>query len=82
MDRDNYRDLGLMAPDSERAEKIHMLREFDPQGGKSASVPDPYYGYGASFDEVFDLIERSCQGLLRFLEQGQSGGVMEILAPS
>ncbi len=75
MDQENYHDLVLLAPDSMRAGKIHMLREFDPQGGKSASVPDPYYGVFADFEEVYEIIERSSQGLLRFLEQAESGGV-------
>ena len=63
-----------------RAGKIHMLREFDPQGGKSASVPDPYYGDIADFEEVYEIIQRSGQGSLRFLEQVVGGGVAESLA--
>ena len=80
MDLDIYHDLTLLASDSTRAGKIHLLREFDPQGGTSASVPDPYYGFGADFEDVYDIIERSSQGLLRFLEQEKSGGVAELLA--
>lgn len=80
MDQENYRDLVLLAPDSLRASKIHMLREFDPQGGNSASVPDPYYGDIADFEEVYEIIQRSGQGLLRFLEQVAGGGVAESLA--
>ena len=80
MDQENYRDLVLLAPDSSRAGKIHMLREFDPQGGKSVSVPDPYYGDITDFEEVYEIIQRSSQGLLRSLEQADSGGVAESLA--
>ena len=66
MDSANYQDLNRLAPDRRQADKIHMLREFDPQGGKSASVPDPYYGVLDDFEEVYTIIERSSQGLLRF----------------
>jgi protein-tyrosine phosphatase len=77
MDQEIYRDLVLIAPDSRCAGKIHMLREFDPQGGKSASVPDPYYGDIADFEAVYEIIQRSSQGLLRYLEQVEDGGVIE-----
>jgi protein-tyrosine phosphatase len=29
------------------------------------SVPDPYYGGAAGFEEVLDLLEEAAQGLLR-----------------
>jgi low molecular weight protein-tyrosine phosphatase len=80
MDQENFQVLVSLAPDSVRAGMIHMLREFDPQGGISASVPDPYYGAAADFEEVYQIIERSSQGLLRFLEQAENGGEAESLA--
>jgi protein-tyrosine phosphatase len=80
MDRENYQDLIHLAPDPALAGKVHMLREFDPQGGKFASVPDPYYGVNADFEEVYTIIERSSQGLLRFLEQAGSSSFVESLA--
>ena len=73
MDSANYQDLNRLAPDRRQADKIHLLREFDPLGGKSASVPDPYYGVLDDFEEVYTIIERSSQGLLRFLEQSLAG---------
>jgi protein-tyrosine phosphatase len=80
MDSANYQDLVRLARDPTRANKVHMLREFDPQGGKSASVPDPYYGVLDDFEEVYTIIERSSQGLLQFLERAKSAGLVESLA--
>lgn len=31
-------------------------------------VPDPYHGGREGFEEVIDILEESCRGLLRFLE--------------
>jgi protein-tyrosine phosphatase len=35
MDSANYQDLNLLAPGRKQADKIRMLREFDPLGGKA-----------------------------------------------
>jgi len=80
MDQENYRDLVDSAPDAQHANKIRMLREFDPDGGKEASVPDPYCGLFEDYEEVYQIIQRSSQGLLRFLEQAENGSAPESLA--
>ncbi len=64
MDRVNLRDLRELAPDAAARERVHLLREFDPAGGDDLDVPDPYYGGPGGFDEVLDLVEAACKGLL------------------
>ncbi len=66
MDRENVRDLRAVAPDAEAEEKVRLLREFDPasDGAPDLDVPDPYYGGPDGFDEVLDLVEAACRGLL------------------
>ena len=71
MDTDNRANLMRLAHTSEQQGKIHLMRDFDPQGGRNASVPDPYYGGMDGFEEVFHIVERSCQGLLNALEEGE-----------
>jgi protein-tyrosine phosphatase len=44
-----------------------LLRDWDPRG--SGNVPDPYYDGPEVFEEVLDIIERSCDGLLAELRQ-------------
>ncbi len=39
-----------------------LLRDWDPRG--SGNVPDPYYDGPEVFEQVLDMIERSCEGLL------------------
>ena len=66
MDRENLRDLRAMAPDDEARRRVRLLREFDPEsaGAPDLDVPDPYYGGERGFDDVLDLVERACAGLL------------------
>jgi protein-tyrosine phosphatase len=69
MDRQNQRDLISLAP-KENQNKIRLMREFDPEGGVDAEVPDPYYGGALGFDRVFAMLHRSCLRLFELLEQG------------
>ncbi len=71
MDLSNLTNLLRMANGSTDKEKIHLLREFDILGTPDSPVPDPYYGGLEGFEEVYHIIERSCQGLLDALESGR-----------
>jgi protein-tyrosine phosphatase len=51
--------------------KVHRLTEFCLTMD-SPVVPDPYYGGATGFDQVLDLVEDACDGLLRQLTQGTS----------
>jgi protein-tyrosine phosphatase len=66
MDASNLHELRQRAPDEAAAAKVRMLREFDPAsaGALDLDVPDPYYGGPRGFDDVLDLIEAACAGLL------------------
>ena len=69
MDRANHRALLELAPDDDAREKVRMLREFDPEAVAAGDldVPDPYYGGERGFEDVLDLVERACRGLLEEL---------------
>ena len=73
MDASNRSELLHLARNPEDEAKIHLLREFDPLGGGDAPVPDPYYGGIDGFEEVFQIVQRSCAGLLEALEKGEVG---------
>jgi protein-tyrosine phosphatase len=61
----NFRDLQAIAPTDEDEAKVHMLREFDEMSTPDDyDVPDPYYGGPSGFDDVIDLVEAACRGLL------------------
>lgn len=69
MDADNRADLLQLAPDQEARDKVLLLRSFDPEAPPDAPVPDPYYGGPEGFEEVFDVCEAACRGLLAHLRK-------------
>ena len=71
MDSTNGTKLMELAKTPEHKDKIRQMRAFDPQGGPDFAVPDPYYGGIDGFEKVYEIIERSCQGLLTALEDGK-----------
>lgn len=71
MDLDNRAALFKLTRNQQDEKKIITLRTFDPQGKPSDSVPDPYYGGGEGFYNTYEVVERSCQGLLNALEAGE-----------
>ena len=68
MDQANVTTLHRML-DDEDADKVRLLREFDPQA-TGIDVPDPYYGGDDSFDEVLTMVEAACRGLLEHVRSG------------
>jgi protein-tyrosine phosphatase len=65
LDAEHARVLRRMAANSKEAAKVRLLRSFDPAAGeRDLDVPDPYYGGPATFDQVLELIEAGCRGLL------------------
>lgn len=71
MDETNRRNLLRLAHKPEHKNKIRMMRSFDPLGSASDPVPDPYYGGIDGFEKVYQILERSIQGLLEALEHGE-----------
>ena len=66
-DAENERDLlRLAGEDPERRAKVRRLREFDPESVKAGdlNIPDPYYGGADGFDDVLDIVDAACRGLL------------------
>jgi protein-tyrosine phosphatase len=66
MDRDNHAELLRRAPHEAARAKVRLLREFDPDAVARGEleVPDPYYGGERGFEEVLDIVEAACRGLL------------------
>jgi len=64
MDEENLRALERLAPDKAARGKVRLLRSFDPSAPRGAAVPDPYYGGDDGFEEVLDICEAACRGLV------------------
>ena len=67
MDWDNLAALQAICP-PQHAAKLRRLTEFcvrlDAQ-----TVPDPYYGGGAGFEQVLDLVEDAAEGLIAHFQR-------------
>jgi protein-tyrosine phosphatase len=48
--------------------KIHRMTEFC-QLKQVDYVPDPYYGGASGFENVLDILEDACEGLLDKLKE-------------
>jgi protein-tyrosine phosphatase len=67
MDAENLRRTLRLAERSSGASEVRLLRSFDPEAEQDAEVPDPYFGGPRGFEDVHDLVERACRGLLRHI---------------
>jgi protein-tyrosine phosphatase len=69
MDQSNATNLRKLARDQASRDKVVLLREFCALSREAGEldVPDPYYGGAQGFDEVFDICQRACEGLLEHI---------------
>lgn len=72
MDAENQREIEALHAAAGGTARVHRLREWDPERS-GPDVPDPYYGGARGFEEVHDIVERSCAALLDHLlrERGE-----------
>lgn len=70
MDYANVLDVRGMAPDSEAAARVLIMRSFDPalmhlpEDDQFLSVPDPYYGTDTEFADALEMIEQAADGIV------------------
>lgn len=67
MDWDNLALVQDVCPEAHQR-KVRRLTEFCLRHD-SPVVPDPYYGGAGDFDQVLDLVEDACDGLLRHVQR-------------
>jgi len=63
MDEENLDALRELQASAGGTAQVRRLREFEPSAA-SLDVPDPYYGGHRGFEDVHDIVERGCAGLL------------------
>jgi protein-tyrosine phosphatase len=68
MDEENMSLLQLKAPSDFYASKIFKMTDFCIKFDNTY-VPDPYYGGDKGFENVIDILEDACNGLLKHLKQ-------------
>ena len=67
MDTNNYAHLISLASNKAERNKVKMiLNEINPNA--CDSVPDPYYGGGNGFQNVYDMLEKACDKIVQNIE--------------
>jgi protein-tyrosine phosphatase len=66
MDAENLAAVERLRVETGAGTRVHRLREWDPRADVG-DVPDPYFGGPRGFDDVHDIVERSCAALLEAL---------------
>ncbi|MEW5957203.1 MAG: low molecular weight protein-tyrosine-phosphatase [Chloroflexota bacterium] len=69
MDRDNIDDLRRRNWGTSLDGHLHLLLDF-AEGVPERDVPDPYYS--DNFEEVYQLVEAGCRGLLTHIQKEHS----------
>ncbi len=68
-DEENLSDVRELDATGQHAAKIRLLVEFCLHH-RAPRVPDPYYGGQRGFEEVANLVEDACTGLLESIRSG------------
>lgn len=63
MDRSNYEDLKRLTETKEQQQKLSLFMQY-AKDWDNDEVPDPYYGGGNGFNQVFDMVMSASEGLL------------------
>lgn len=67
MDRKNYEDMKRLR--NGPVDHLYLLRAFDPEAKEDdLDVPDPYYGGYDGFEKVFQMVSRSVDELLKYIQ--------------
>ncbi|MFE1528685.1 MULTISPECIES: low molecular weight protein-tyrosine-phosphatase [Streptomyces] len=74
LDAGHLRTLRRLAPTERDADKVRLLRSYDPAADHGdLDVPDPYYGGADGFEECLEMVEAASAGLLAAVRE-QVGG--------
>ena len=73
LDAGHLRALRRLAPTSEDAAKVRLLRSYDPAAGDDLDVPDPYYGSMDGFEKCLEMVEAASPGLLAVVREHVEG---------
>jgi protein-tyrosine phosphatase len=65
--------LRRLAPTEQDAQKVRLLRSYDPAADEDLDVPDPYYGGMDGFEECLEMVEAASTGLLAAVREDVEG---------
>lgn len=71
MDQSNVRNMQKICGGRKHHAKYFLMTDFCREYQGEKEIPDPYYGGEEGFEKVLDLLEDSCEELVRQLEAGE-----------
>ena len=78
MDENNYNDVRLMSGELWDEKKVDLfLNELYP--GENRNVPDPWYGKEKNYHEVFELLNKTCDAVIRKYTPTPKGALQETI---
>ncbi len=64
MDMNNYNDIKIISGNEWDASKVDLImNELFP--GENLDVPDPWYGTEINYKEVFDMLDKACDAIIK-----------------
>ena len=66
MDQNNFDDIQRIGGGDHPG--LYLMREFDAMNNGHMNVPDPYYGGTEGFREIYDILTRSIDGLIKQIQ--------------
>lgn len=63
MDSMNYQDVKRLANEEEYDKIELIMNEVEPH--RNINVPDPYYGEGDGFENVFQMLDSACDAIIK-----------------
>lgn len=67
MDQSNYNNVMMLASTDAHRNKVELFLNISSPG-KNKAVPDPWYGGEEGFQDVFDLVNETCDVLVNELK--------------
>lgn len=66
MDDDNMHNMKAFIPQTKLGSKMSLMTDYCTKDNPGC-VPDPYYGGHEGFEQVLDILEDACDGLLKHI---------------
>lgn len=75
MDKSNLSNILKFEEANTTKATIQLMRDYEDEG-ECMDVPDPYFGGEDGFQEMFDILDRSCKKMMTSMINDQNNGVL------
>ncbi len=68
MDHSNYENITKLTDNIEHKNKVKLILE-EAYPNQNLDVPDPYYGGDQGFEDVFQMLDKTCESIVSKLDE-------------